>query len=52
MTASNDKLLAVLERIENVLISIEAKTERFAKFVLEVSPDEAEAEISELEKEL
>jgi hypothetical protein len=52
MTAKDDKMLAVLRRIENVLTSIEAKTERFANFVLEVSPDEAKTEISELEKEL
>jgi hypothetical protein len=52
MEESIDKKLATLDRIEKVLISMAASLKRFEEFVLEVSPDEARADISELEGQL
>jgi hypothetical protein len=41
-----------LGRIESLLEALVASVKRFEEFVLEVSPDEARADISELEGQL
>ena len=48
----DDRIVEILERIEERLANIEEQTMRFGEFVLEVSPSEVKEDIKDLEEVL